>query len=54
MALLLRAELKMNVMNRRVMNRKGSGGKLILHKLVFLEMWFNATGMFSSADKALL
>lgn len=49
MASFLRVELKMNVMNR-----KGSGRKLILHKLFCLEMWFNTTGKFSSADKALL
>lgn len=49
MALLLRAELKMNVMNR-----KGSGGKLILHKLFCLEMRCNTTGKFFSVDKALL
>lgn len=36
------------------MNRKGSGRKLIQHEMFCLEMWFNATGKFSSADKALL
>lgn len=54
MASLLRAGLRMNVMNRNIMNRKGSGRKLILHKMFSLEMWLNATGKFSSADKALL
>lgn len=54
MASLLSAGLKMNGMNRKIMNRKGSGRKLIRHKMFCLEVWFNATGKFSSADKALL
>lgn len=40
--------------NDGVINRRGSGGKLILHKLFCLETWLNATGKFSSTDKALL
>lgn len=51
---LLRAGLKTNVMNWKIMNRKGSSRMLIWHKMLCLEMWFSATGKFSSVDKALL
>lgn len=54
MASLLSAGLKMNGMNRKIMNRKRSDRKLIRHKMFCLEMWFSATGKFSSTDKALL
>lgn len=53
-ASLLSSGLKMNGMNRKILNRKGSGRKLIRHKMFCLEMRFNAAGKFSSADKALL